>query len=192
MTLTRYYYDLEFLEDGRTIDPISIGIAADDGREYYAIHAEADWTRASAHPFLPDNVLKHLPGEWAMHRTAGIYARPEFRPDRRHKDVKVREQIAEEVAAFLTAKSTDWQDNELWAYYAAFDHVALSWLWGPMVELPPGIPMWTNDLQQVIHGLHQAGVEVRKPAQTDEHHALADARWDLALHRAIMLPDVVW
>jgi hypothetical protein len=28
----KYYYDTEFIEDGRTIDLISIGIVAEDGR----------------------------------------------------------------------------------------------------------------------------------------------------------------
>lgn len=187
MPKTRYFYDCEFHEDGRTIDLLSIGIAADDGREYYAIHAEADWTRASAHPWLPDNVLAHLPGEWAMRRPGGVGAsRPEFRPDRRHPAVKVREQIAEEVAAFLTAKSTDWRDNELWAYYAAYDHVALCQLWGTMMDLPTGVPMFTNDLEQTVYELEQARRTIVNPAQTDEHHALADARWNWALHREII------
>lgn len=189
--MTRYFYDTEFHEDGKTIDLISIGIAADDGREYYAIHAEADWTRASAHPWLPDNVLKHLPGEWAMRRPVNAELRwagtprPEFRPDRRHKDVKVREQIAEEVAAFLTATSTEWRDNELWAYFAAYDHVVLCQLWGTMMDLPTGVPMFTNDLQQVAYGLEQAGRTVYRPVHADEHHALGDARWNRTLHREI-------
>ena len=32
----KYFYDTEFLEDGHTFDLISIGIVAEDGREYYA------------------------------------------------------------------------------------------------------------------------------------------------------------
>src|SRR4051812_11038169 len=33
----KYFYDTEFLEDGQTIELISIGIVAEDGREYYAV-----------------------------------------------------------------------------------------------------------------------------------------------------------
>lgn len=33
----RYFYDTEFIEDGHTIDLISIGVVAEDGRSYYAI-----------------------------------------------------------------------------------------------------------------------------------------------------------
>ena len=29
----RYFYDTEFIDDGRTIELISIGIAAEDGRD---------------------------------------------------------------------------------------------------------------------------------------------------------------
>ena len=31
--------------------------------------------------------------------------------------------------------------------YGAYDHVALAQLSGPMVLLPDGVPMWTNDLR---------------------------------------------
>ena len=36
----RYFYDTEFIDNGRTIELISIGVAAEDGREYYAISTE--------------------------------------------------------------------------------------------------------------------------------------------------------
>lgn len=38
----KYFFDTEFIEDGRTIDLVSIGIVCEDGREYYAVSAEAD------------------------------------------------------------------------------------------------------------------------------------------------------
>ena len=57
----RYWYDCEFLEDGRTIDLISIGIVAEDGREYYAVNNEVNWRRVADHPSLMENVVPHLP-----------------------------------------------------------------------------------------------------------------------------------
>ena len=36
----RFFYDTEFIDNGRTIELISIGVAAEDGREYYAISTE--------------------------------------------------------------------------------------------------------------------------------------------------------
>jgi len=36
----RFFYDTEFIDNGRTIELISIGVVSEDGREYYAISTE--------------------------------------------------------------------------------------------------------------------------------------------------------
>src|SRR5258708_2434458 len=54
----RYWYDTEFIDDGETIDLISIAIIAEDGREYYAQSVEFDHRKASE--WVKDNVLVHL------------------------------------------------------------------------------------------------------------------------------------
>jgi hypothetical protein len=38
--MTKYFFDTEFDEDGKTIELISIGIKCADGREYYAVSRE--------------------------------------------------------------------------------------------------------------------------------------------------------
>ena len=38
----RYFYDTEFIDNGRIIDLISIGVVAEDGREFYAVSTEFD------------------------------------------------------------------------------------------------------------------------------------------------------
>ena len=43
----RYFYDTEFIEDGNTIELVSIGIVAEDGREYYAVSTDFDAARAN-------------------------------------------------------------------------------------------------------------------------------------------------
>ena len=54
----RYYLDTEFIEHERTMDLISIGVVAQDGREFYAISLEfdsasaSDWIRADVFPML--------------------------------------------------------------------------------------------------------------------------------------------
>ena len=55
----KFFYDTEFIEDGKTIDLISIAIVAEDGREYYAISKEFKARRASF--WVKENVLKYLP-----------------------------------------------------------------------------------------------------------------------------------
>ncbi|HET7322728.1 MAG TPA: hypothetical protein VFJ06_00160 [Halococcus sp.] len=39
MRPVRFFYDTEFIDNGRIIDLISIGVVAEDGREFYAIFA---------------------------------------------------------------------------------------------------------------------------------------------------------
>ena len=41
----KYWIDTEFIERPCTIDLISIGLVAEDGREFYAESSEVDWTR---------------------------------------------------------------------------------------------------------------------------------------------------
>ena len=55
----RYFYDTEFIEDGRTIELVSIGIVAEDGREYYAVSTDFDPSKANA--WVRENVLDKLP-----------------------------------------------------------------------------------------------------------------------------------
>jgi 3' exoribonuclease, RNase T-like len=177
--VSRIYYDTEFIEDGRTIDLISIGLVAQDGREYYAVSAELDQYALSANPWLVDNVRSSLPSRPCGH---GGPCTDGWHLDTDHPDVKSRRRIAADVAAFLLG--TDGRP-ELWADYGAYDHVALCQLWGTMMDLPAGVPMFTHDLQQEIE---------KKPAgdpgpqQVDGlHNALADARFARELGRWVGL-----
>lgn len=141
--MARFFFDTEFYEDGRTIELISIGVVAEDGRVYYAevISAKekcrSDW--------LVKNVRPHLRG-------------PE----------KSRQVISQELIEFMGEKP------EIWAYYSAYDWVVLCQLFGTMMDLPPGWPMWCRDLKQLVSSLGNPEL----PAQMEqEHYALADALW---------------
>ena len=175
----RYFYDTEFIEDGRTIDLISIGIVAEDGREYYAVHRDAPWKRIKKHEWLCANVLPSLP---TLHGDARLHAGrgPLGLLDWQHPAFKRPASIASQVMDFLLADDDSNHDRELWAYYSAYDHVALCQLWGPMIGLPDGVPMWTHDLMQ----LWENAGRPEKPEQVGEHNALEDARWNLALFNA--------
>src|ERR1700730_5819794 len=43
----KYWIDTEFIERPCTIDLISAGLVAEDGREFYAESSEVDWSKAS-------------------------------------------------------------------------------------------------------------------------------------------------
>jgi hypothetical protein len=151
----RYFFDTEFIEDGKTIDLISIGIVAEDGREYYAENYEADTSKAS--DWVVINVLAHLKG-------GGL--------------AKHRLQIRDEVLAFIGQ-----DDPEIWAYYADYDWVALCQLFGTMMDLPRGWPMYCRDIKQLVDHLSPQIL----PAQDgQEHHALADARWNKQAYNFLM------
>jgi hypothetical protein len=168
--VTRYCYDTEFLEDGSTIELISIGIVADDGREYYAVNVEAPWKRIYRHGWLCDNVIPSLPQIRGDRRNHVPVRSNPHALDFQHRDMKKRRGIATDVQRFLLAGDTA---PELWAYYSAYDHVALCQLWGRMIDLPDGIPMYTHDLKQEIDRL---GMEPPEQ-ESGLHNALADARW---------------
>lgn len=183
--MTTYIYDTEFLEDGSTINLISIGIVCEDGREYYAVNSDADWERIRKDDWLMDNVVRHLP----THRTGGVEKRNGFGEQgwswgglsMKSTLVKPKWVIRNEVREFflkgveLTGPSI--YLPELWAYYGAYDHVALAQLWGKMISLPKGMPMWTRDLMELDAGM-------AFPAQDSaEHNALEDARWGMKVYQ---------
>lgn len=55
----RYFLDTEFIENGKTIDLISIALVSEDNREYYALNHECDFSQAS--DWVRQNVLVYLP-----------------------------------------------------------------------------------------------------------------------------------
>jgi hypothetical protein len=162
----KIYYDTEFLEDGRTIDLISIGMVTEDGREYYAVSNDGSTIRkAMYHPWLRENVLPSLPITINEdHNT--------WKWDLSHPDwqcIKYTGTIGAEVRDFIRTIP----DPQLWAWYGAYDHVAYAQLYGPMVELPEGLPMFTCDLKQEAERLGNPTVPQQEAGQ---HNAIADAR----------------
>lgn len=165
----KYYLDTEFIESSerKTIDLISIGIVAEDGRKYYAISTEFDRTKASQ--WVKQNVLSKLP----------------LRPERLDPQVesprcieesrawKSRATIKQEILEFII---TDNSPIQFWAAWAAYDWVVFCWIFGDMIDLPDGYPYYCND---VIQWMNQLGLsrEFLPPDPVDAHNALADAQW---------------
>lgn len=181
----KYFYDFEFIEDGSTIVPISLGIVADDGREYYAVFEEIDadplYKRICAHDWLMENVIPHLPlrtrdREKGYGRSSGTSS-AYFLLDHDSLQVLPRKVIVKQVKDFFLSPN---EAVELWGYYSAYDHVALAQLWGPMINRPKGIPMYTNDVQQLADMWELEGFLPEQPANA--HNALADARWTKQAH----------
>jgi hypothetical protein len=162
--MSDYFIDFEFIDDGRTLDPISVGIVSSDDREFYACNTEARLDLAS--PWVRENVLPKLPN----------YCDPAWMP---------RSKIVAGIRQFM--KSWDWYRDKprIWAYFASYDWVALCQLLaGPMEALPEHFPKHVMCLKQlaVLKGnpAHHA------PKPSGAHNALVDARWNRDLHRYLM------
>lgn len=169
--MTKIYMDWEFLEDGQTIEPISVGLVSEGGHHFYGVNWDAPLERVASDPWLMANVVPSLPlreGPTAV----GL----EWDP--LHPDIKFlvsRKNLAEGVRRFITQFAAP----QLWGWYSAYDHVCLAQLWGRMIDLPEGIPMYTADLKQEAVRL---GNPVLPEQLGGEHNALDDARWNRRAH----------
>lgn len=168
---TKYYLDTEFDERPGSIMLISIGLACQDGREYYAVSnafsvaACNDWVQKNVLPKLPD------PSEW------------------KHPGV-----IAREILDFVNAGPSS---PEFWGYYADYDWVVFCWLYGRMIDLPKGWPMYCKDLKQRMDDLGYSLGDVHRMRRAlppcDEHIAIGDARWNRAIARFMNSdPETQW
>jgi hypothetical protein len=165
----KYFIDTEFIENGITIELISIGIVCDDGREYYALNFDCDFSKAS--DWVKENVLNQLPElplpQLYVSETSWKKS-PTYKAGWRKKGA-----IADEVKAFINQPLVI--KPEFWTYYGAYDHVVLCQLFGTMMDLPAGFPMYTMDLKQWCKQLGDPEL----PAQgKGEHSAIQDARWN--------------
>jgi hypothetical protein len=160
-----YFVDTEFMESGHLfpITPLSVGIVADDGREFYAVNAEAD--RTLANDWVKENVIPYL----------GVDLRADQSQDywMRHVD------IGHAVRAFVG----DDDSPHFWGYYADYDWVVFAQLFGKMIDLPKGWPMYCRDIKQLAV---EWGNPKLPPSGKSEHNALADARWNKVAYDFLM------
>ena len=254
----KYFLDTEFLEGTQrhrksflealfatkihtppTIDLISIGIVAEDSREYYAISKDFNlkeaWNRydlvkdgfrdCGMTPiykkvyWIRDNVLKPIFIELRANevkeyniaqRRNVVLDFPEysfcFREFKRllNKYGKTNKQIAKEIKEFVgnppgIYNQITLDENQFYGYFADYDWVVVCWLFGKMIDLPNGFPMYCIDLKQwkdefITKALKRATNDFQRniipkmdelegyPKQTNEHNALADARWNRQLY----------
>lgn len=247
----KYFLDTEFLEGTQkkwfgetkpTIDLISIGIVAEDGREYYAISKDFNlkeaWNRYDEkvnenykpsymgfldghyNPefiktyWLRDNVLKPIWEEliekerhYYLEMFKRINVRTKYIDDDYYKFTykefkrlifkygKTNKQIAEELKDFVgnppgIFNQITLDENKFYGYYCDYDWVVFCWLFGKMIDLPKGFPMYCIDLKQELDRIQEIrfGLTLYKgslandiktlpgyPKQTNEHNALSDA-----------------
>ena len=269
-----YYLDTEFLEGKQkekfpislfrketpnTIDLISIGIVAEDGREYYAIskdfNLEEAWNRFQIEEqsgdmrnlfpngkkvyWIRENVLKPIFIELFIKdnnlnyealkdkfETIGNKMDYKWLKSLINKHGKTNKEIAKEIRNFIYLENkkeggqvvlgsfipNKYPEPKFYAYYADYDWVAFCWLFGKMMDLPKGFPMYCNDLKQMLNEKEKSlkndkgEIELiseiipehdcamkstfdsikdigNYPKQENEHSALDDARWNKELYK---------
>jgi hypothetical protein len=154
----KYFLDTEFHEDGKKIDLISVAIVNDMGRHLCLTSSEFDLKAAKAKPWLVENVLCQLPPQdlWVT-----------------------RAVLRDSILKFI---GND-RKPQFWAWYADYDWVALCQLFGTMMDLPKGWPMFCLDLKQE-HFL--AGSPVLPKQDAGLHDALEDAKWNQTVYEILM------
>lgn len=212
----KYFLDTEFIEGfhkplfGKKrhfIDLISIGIVAEDGRELYLISKEYDYDKAD--DWVKENVilpiyLQTVHGDMRnncdvsnFHKIHGIS----------NKDIaqSVFEFCTQDIITIEKAKYYDvkYEDIDFYGYYADYDWVVFCSLFGRMIDLPNGFPMYCRDLKQELDAkymnqqnkytgisrLESWLIDIKKhplyPKQENEHNALDDAKWNYQLYKFI-------
>jgi hypothetical protein len=184
-----------------TIQLISIGIYAEDGRYYYAISNE--FNSSDADDWVIKNVISKLSHPYRDKGIDGI--RPNL-------DYKSNTQIARDIIHFIEGEPCNIgkkrDDPQFYGYYSDYDWVVFCSLFGRMIELPKGFPMYCINLKQTLdekvsklenknfythfHEKTKLSFEnklklvkennVNYPKQENEHDALADAKWNFKLY----------
>lgn len=201
----KYFFDTEFIEGFKkpfpwlptigqfnrpyhSIQLISIGIVAEDGREYYAISSE--FNPADANPWVKENVIKKL-GWLPIRETNKRIAQDirNFCEPIGYKNISIPSEIPPSLQLAVAKEQFD--NPEFYAYYADYDWVVFCALFGTMMNLPKGFPMYCKDLKQTLDGKAKSSgftVEYLKkqhdyPTQENEHNALDDAKWNYQLYK---------
>lgn len=148
----KFFLDTEFMENGPNapITLLSVALVREDGQELYLVNSEAD--HGKANEWVKRNVIPHLSA--APENLGPIPA------------------LCQRIRAFVGDTIP-----EFWGYFADYDWVVFCQIFGAMVELPSGWPMYCNDIKQWCD---QLGNPKLPPQSSTEHNALNDARWNKA------------
>ncbi len=165
----RYFLDTEFIEYPGHIELISIGIVGEFGDKLYCVNRDADLSKASE--WVIKNVLEKMPEYNKETHTLSnqtVYLNPIYL-------------IKEQILGFTYQTSeTILNECEFWGYFCDYDWVVFCWVFGTMMDLPKGFPMYCLDLKQFMHvlNLSKEWKQLNCPDPVGEHNALVDAEWN--------------
>jgi 3'-5' exoribonuclease Rv2179c-like domain len=169
--------DTEFMEDGCSIDLISVGVVAEDGREFYKQVVEADHSQSNT--FVLHNVLPYLEqcisARSKRYHWAAMSQQKSWKCDAENCPWLFRAQIAAELKDFVG------ESPQFMGYYCAYDWVAVCQMFGTMMALPQDWPKYCREMRQWLDERYLHAV-----VQPDDmpHHALSDAQWIMHTYQA--------
>lgn len=196
MNVTRFFYDTEFREDGRIIDLLSFGMVCEtSSEELYHVNTDADWAAAFKHDWIRQNVMGSiLHSVWVPNdsgRGKGLELQVEIKEP--YPVALSKKSIAKELVNYVERNLPENHVPQFWAYYGSYDHVAMAQIYGTMMELPAFFPMFTMDIKQlaIMKGVTSEPQGIPPlPENANEHNALDDARWNLAMFRWLTSSDI--
>jgi len=159
------FLDTEFIDNGLTIDLISIALVKESGESLYCISSE--FKPENLDDWLRENVIKNL---------------GEIKPIS-------RQEIKEQILNFIGKKET-----EFWGYYSSYDWVAFCQLFGKMLDLPNNYDYYCRDLKQLAkaNNFDKANdFDTKTIKQDGKHNALSDALWNLKVYEAISYEEII-
>lgn len=195
------------------IDLISVALVAEDGREYSAISREYNYNKAD--DWVKENVIlplyrKQIPGikeicdDDSFHRLVGksnkeiareIFdfvnpdlAFPAFsynNSELKDRNTKIHKHF--EAHNVIGINNYYYAQPTFIGYFSSYDWVLFCSLFGRMIDLPHGFPMFPIDVKQMMEerGLDGKWKDENCPEPQNAHDALADARWNKKLYEMV-------
>lgn len=170
-----------------TIDLISIAMVAENGSQIYLLNKECDLKEAWKDEWLQVNVLLPI----YKHKVHGDMRNVADFTYNTMKWIfrgfgKTRSEIASTIIAFVH-DSKDKDEPQFYGYYSDYDWVVFCQLFGRMIDLPKGFPMYCIDLKQMMDDLNLGEMwkSAYHPNPIGEHNAIVDAMWNMELYKKL-------
>lgn len=180
---TDIFFDFEFIDDGREIVPISVGmcvtesterrlkedssspcfIAGDKIPRSTELYLEYKFDPARCNDWVRENVFPHL------HHWEGFIGTGHKRSFAAHKIKEWVKQVCGDT------------QPQFWGYYPSYDWVCLAQHFGNLTQKPEGWPYGVRCLEQWAEML-AVPQEIWPPQDGQTHNALVDAKWNRDLH----------
>lgn len=189
----RKFLGIKYGETPPTIDLISIGMVRENGQTLYLLNNECNIDHAWSNEWIRDNVLAPIHKESFSGDVRNRYPFTRKTMKMIFKNSPwTKERLRKRIKGFCGT------NPEFYAYFADYDWVVFCQLFGRMIDLPKGFPMYCKDLKQQLDALvskiarktgmtfDEALADIKTwdtfPTQENEHNALDDAKWNKNLY----------